>query len=104
MILTSRAKSAEGCESAAVQKQLEWLTWRISWLEWSTSGKKRSFSRPLVPDPSPPFTAAATGFNQVLSEDIELWARESGKQRLRRRVPQPLNGTRSTGKLPALPQ
>eukprot|EP00747_Dinoflagellata_sp_TGD_P222476 gnl/TRDRNA2_/TRDRNA2_94181_c1_seq1.p1 gnl/TRDRNA2_/TRDRNA2_94181_c1~~gnl/TRDRNA2_/TRDRNA2_94181_c1_seq1.p1 ORF type:complete len:566 (+),score=121.76 gnl/TRDRNA2_/TRDRNA2_94181_c1_seq1:3-1700(+) len=76
-----------------VTSMLEWLKWRISWLEWATNGEKRSFGRPQVgdrlsgsPGPAPPHTATATAFGQPLSEDIELWAREpGGKTRLRRK-------------------
>lgn len=63
-----------------MQKQSEWFAWRIAWLEWATTGEKRSFARALPP----PFTPAATCFKQPLTEDSELWAQEKGRQRLRR--------------------
>lgn len=65
-----------------MQKQSEWFAWRIAWLEWATTGEKRSFARALLP---PPSTPAATCFKQPLTEDSELWAQEkTGRQRLRR--------------------
>jgi len=73
-------------------RELEWLKWRITWLEWSTKGEERAFGRPLDSKAlsqaallPPAHTAVATAFNQPLAEDVELWARESGgRQRLRR--------------------
>jgi len=46
-------------------KQIEWLNWRISWLEWATNGEKRGFARPLdskavLPLPPPSTIAAST--------------------------------------------
>ncbi|CAK9021990.1 unnamed protein product [Durusdinium trenchii] len=65
-----------------MQKQSEWFAWRIAWLEWATTGEKRSFARALLP---PPSTPAATCFKQPLTEDSELWAQEkAGPRRLRR--------------------
>jgi hypothetical protein len=75
-------------------KDIEWLNWRISWLEWATGGEKRGFGRPLdekstLPAP-PPGTVTAQCFSQPLTEDMELWAREpGGRQRLRRRMTTP---------------
>ncbi|CAJ1382903.1 unnamed protein product, partial [Effrenium voratum] len=80
---TTLAKSAEhmGNLEQEMAKQSEWFAWRIAWLEWATSGEKRSFAR-LIP---PPATPAATCFKQPLTEDSELWAQEkTGNQRLRR--------------------
>lgn len=82
-----------------VNRKLDWLNWRISWIEWATAGEKRSFSRPLdgksLPQ-LPPSTVTATGFNQPLTEDMDLWVREpGGRQRLRRGLP-----SRSVGELP----
>jgi len=79
------------------QKQIEWVTWRISWLEWATKGEERGFARPLDSKAilPPPSTAAATAFAQPLTEDVELWAREvngggNGRQRLRRPIQVPI--------------
>jgi len=107
-------------------RQIEWLNWRISWLEWATGGEKRSFARPLDEKllSPPPATPAAVGFAQPMTEDAELWARDNtGKTRLRRKITQPprtsdgtrpglaqdavrhnLKVVRSTGKLPSLSQ
>lgn len=75
-----------------MQKQSEWFSWRIAWLEWATTGEKRSFARALLP---PPSTPAATCFKQPLTEDSELWAQEkTGRQRLRRA---PLNNMPNVG-------
>lgn len=75
-----------------MQKQSEWFAWRIAWLEWATTGEKRSFARALLP---PPSTPAATCFKQPLTEDSELWAQEkTGRQRLRRA---PLNNMPNVG-------
>eukprot|EP00931_Biecheleriopsis_adriatica_P097183 TRINITY_DN7092_c1_g1_i2.p1 TRINITY_DN7092_c1_g1~~TRINITY_DN7092_c1_g1_i2.p1 ORF type:complete len:1097 (+),score=323.95 TRINITY_DN7092_c1_g1_i2:57-3293(+) len=91
-------KEAEAASKAMEQnllKQIEWLNWRISWLEWATNGEKRSFSRvvdsrSVLPLP-PPATAAATCFKQPITEDCELWARDvGGRQRMRRRINSPL--------------
>lgn len=110
-----------------LEKHLEWLIWRISWLEWQAKGEKGSFSRPLdhraLPQP-PPLTPAATAFAAPTTEDMELWTREqtTNRPRLRRRLPgaqtqalggksglkepdasvQPLRVTNSTGRLPHL--
>jgi len=93
--LSSRLVSLEHSTNALLQneahsremeremaKQSEWFAWRIAWLEWATTGEKRSFARPLLP---PPATPAATCFKQPMTEDSELWAQEkTGRQRLRR--------------------
>jgi hypothetical protein len=113
---------------AEMNKSLEWMNWRISWLEWATNGEKRSFGRSvdakaLLPSP-PPQTIAAAAFSQPQTEDMELWARDkkSGQMRLRRDLrPQPqgfadaslgplgptatsLKGSASLGRLPRLTQ
>lgn len=77
-------------EPGHLRKQLEWLNWRITWLEWATGGQKRSFGRPLAAGAlaalPPPVTPAATSFCQPLAEDFEMWAREpAGHVRPRRR-------------------
>ncbi|CAE7249560.1 unnamed protein product [Symbiodinium natans] len=93
--LSSRLVSLEHSTNALLQneahsremeremaKQSEWFAWRIAWLEWTATGEKRSFARPLLP---PPATPAATCFKQPMTEDSELWAQEkTGQQRLRR--------------------
>merc|ERR1711953_619076 len=83
------SEDSEFVKEKDLVKHLEWLNWRISWLEWATNGEKRSFSRPLdakavLPSP-PPLTNVAPNFSQPITEDVELWARDSnGRQRLRR--------------------
>jgi len=73
-----------------LSKQCDWLQWRMSWLEWSADGEKRSFGRPLDDKAIPaPGRSAALSQSPVhpLTEDAELWAREpSGRQRPRRRL------------------
>eukprot|EP00928_Gymnodinium_smaydae_P070957 TRINITY_DN5467_c0_g2_i1.p1 TRINITY_DN5467_c0_g2~~TRINITY_DN5467_c0_g2_i1.p1 ORF type:complete len:1039 (-),score=295.30 TRINITY_DN5467_c0_g2_i1:47-3163(-) len=83
-----RAKERELIQKMA--RQIDWLNWRISWLEWATGGEKRGFARPQDVKTLTTQTAAATAFGQPLTEDVELWAREpvGGRQRLRR---EPLN-------------
>jgi hypothetical protein len=109
-------------------KSIEWLNWRISWLEWATNGEKRSFGRSvdhravwpshLTGDPPPTYTRIAASFSQPVTEDMELWARDprTGVQRLRRNLrPQPqgfadtsngphgpLRSSASLGRLPRL--
>mmetsp|Transcript_33740 Transcript_33740/g.61118 ORF Transcript_33740/g.61118 Transcript_33740/m.61118 type:complete len:1333 (-) Transcript_33740:66-4064(-) len=88
-----KAEAAQKEMEQKLLKQIEWLNWRISWLEWATNGEKRGFARPLdskavLPLP-PPSTIAATAFKQPVTEDCELWAREpGGRTRLRRPSPQ----------------
>jgi len=96
--IIQKAKDDEGAKKIAeLIKQMEWVNWRISWLEWATNGEKRSFSRPVdaksvLPSP-PPSTITAPGFNQPITEDVELWARQTqGQQRLRRRIQMLPNG------------
>jgi hypothetical protein len=110
-----------------LKKSMEWVNWRISWLEWATQGEKRSFARSVdqkafLPSP-PPNTIAAAGFSQPITEDMELWTRDrnTGKPRLRRELNAPpqgfadasngpngpigtLRGTASAGRLPRLTQ
>merc|ERR1712232_1400193 len=73
-----------------VAKKLEWMTWRISYLERSKGGEKRGFSRPVEATaalPMRPQSAVASPSRPT--EDAELWARTSdGRQRLRRQLPQ----------------
>jgi hypothetical protein len=117
-------------DSLKLGKSLEWLNWRITWLEWATNGEKRSFGRSvdhravlpahLAGDTPPPFTQVATSFSQPITEDCELWARDprTGARHLRRQLrPQPqgfaeastgpngplrLSGSSSLGRLPRL--
>jgi len=85
------ARKASGDDSTLTPAHIAWLEWRISWLEWTCGGVKHSFARPInaefAPPKPAPYTPAATGFNKVMTEDCELWARAPGKeQRLRRRM------------------
>merc|ERR1712039_1035101 len=114
-LLKKTSDDTEYVKEKDLIKHLEWLNWRIAWLEWATNGEKRSFSRPLdakavLPSP-PPLTNVAPVFSQPITEDCEMWARESnGRQRLRRRmqVAQPTGPggstaqSRSHGQLPTL--
>jgi len=66
-------------------KQLESMAFRMSLLEWSTNGEKRSFSRPLQAS-----LASSAPSLPALSDDSELWAKEpSGQLRLRRKMQLP---------------
>jgi len=87
-----RAEAAAKAMEDKLMRQIEWLNWRISWLEWATNGEKRGFARPVDSKAflPPPSTSVATAFKQPITEDCELWAREpGGGQRLRRRVGSP---------------
>merc|ERR1712194_413945 len=112
IFMNKRSDESEYVKEKDLVKHLEWLNWRISWLEWATSGEKRSFSRPLdskavMPCP-PPGTNCAPVFSQPITEDVEMWARQKdGTQRLRRRMPAPNDPgpsahSRSHGQLPTL--
>jgi len=105
-------------QSLEYKKSMEWMNWRISWLEWATGGEKRSFARPIdskavFPSP-PPATIAAACFSQPITEDVELWARDrkTGQQRLRRDLNTgakytdytPKGNSASLGRLPRLTQ
>lgn len=69
-----------------MSKQLESLAFRLSWIEWGTSGEKRSFGRPLLQ----PSSTNKTGFPQIPSDDSEMLAREpSGQMRPRRKMQLP---------------
>jgi tetrahydromethanopterin S-methyltransferase subunit B len=115
----------DGGSIGHLQKQLEWIVWRVTWLEWATGGEQRSFGRPLDHKAlqPPPGTVSATAFQQPITEDVELWARDPrtlGPQRLRRAPvkttrahlggrPQTAQGgggapgtSQSTGRLPTL--
>merc|ERR1712061_264450 len=93
-LLKKTSDDTEYVKEKDLIKHLEWLNWRIAWLEWATNGEKRSFSRPLdakavLPSP-PPLTNVAPVFSQPITEDVEMWARESnGRMRLRRRMQVP---------------
>jgi len=88
----SNSQQSKKDDEVNLKKSLEWINWRISWLEWATNGEKRSFARSVdhrgVLGSAPSQTNTATCFGQPITEDVELWARDpkTGKQRLRREL------------------
>lgn len=73
-------------------KEFESMKFRLSWIEWATSGEKRSFSRPLHPQAAgnQGSSVGTCSLPAVLAADSEVWAREpSGRVRPRRRLQVP---------------
>merc|ERR1712217_723801 len=42
-LLRKNTDDTEYVKEKDLIKHLEWLNWRMSWLEWATNGEKRSF-------------------------------------------------------------
>jgi len=77
-------------------KLIDSLTWRVSWLEWSISGDKRSFSRPISEKAAMPWSQSEL-IHARATEDSELLVRDSSGQLRPRRQAKALMSRSETG-------